>query len=52
MKQLLFCSHSLVLKKVVISDTTVNNFDCVTPQKTTLEIPLTTEIENSDLVII
>lgn len=52
MKQLLFCDHSLTLKKIVLTNATVNNFDCVSPQKTTLEIPLSMEIENSDLVII
>lgn len=52
MKQLLFCDHNLTLKKVVITDATVNAFDCVSPQKTTLEIKLTTEVENSDIVII
>ena len=52
MKQFIFCAHSLELKTIVMTDATVRHFDCVSPQKTTLEIPLHYEIENNDIVVI
>lgn len=52
MKQLIFCNHNLVPKHFAISDVRIQTIDCVTPQKTTIEIKLTDEIENSDVVII
>lgn len=52
MKQYLIYTHDLKLKTVAITDVTPRHFDCVSPQKTTIELPLNYAIENDDLVVI
>ena len=52
MKQFIFCTHDLKLKTAVLTSETVRHFDCVAPQKTTINIPLNYSIDNNDIVII
>lgn len=52
MKQLLFCDHKLNIKSVVFTDATVNVYDCIAPQKTTIQIKLNYDVENSDIIVI
>lgn len=55
MKQLLFCykqDNDLIVRKSILTDVFVPVQDAISPQKTTLTIPKTSQIEISDIVII
>lgn len=55
MKQLLFCykeGKDLYVRYTILSDVTVTAHDIVSPQKTTLKVPKTNEIELSDIIIV
>ena len=55
MKQLLFCfknDRQLLVRHTILTDVFVPVQDVISPQKTTLKIPKTSKIEQSDIVII
>lgn len=52
MTQIWIYDHFLNKKDIIVSDVQVKNFDCITPQITTFEIPRNDKIEDSDIVII
>lgn len=52
MKQFLIFDHFLNLRDIVTTDVSPRIFDCITPQKTTIDLLKGVKVEESDIVLI
>lgn len=52
MSQIWIYDFALKRKEIIVSDVEIKNFDSTVPQLTTFQVPKTTNINNSDFVII
>ena len=52
MKQFLIFDHFLNLRDIVTTDVSPRIFDCITPQKTTIDLLKGVQVEESDIVLI
>lgn len=52
MSQIWIYDYALRRKDVIVTDVQIKSYDCITPQKTTFEIPKNNKVKDSDIVLI